>query len=90
MNPQTLKSNLELLEYLKKMTKILRENDYAELAKEVERASLFASGSSSEFLHETQIALEDVIAAKPKPIDPKEVQSVIHQIAEAFHRVGGA
>lgn len=90
MNRQTLKDNSELLGYLNQLANKLRNLSRIDLAEEVERASLFANGSASEFLHETQEALEVVSVAKPEGIELPEVQSVINQIKEAFRRIGGA
>lgn len=90
MNPQALKDNSELLEYLTRIALILRDQKYMELAEEVERAGLFASGSPSEFMYEAQTSLERVASAKPAGIELSEVQSAINQIKEAFRAVGGA
>jgi hypothetical protein len=90
MSVHALKDNAEMLKYLQHTAHMLRSNNHDRLANGLERAALFASGSASEFLHEAQIALEQVVAEEPTGIDTAMVCSVVRQIQEAFREIGGA
>lgn len=93
MNPRALKNNAELLEYLRYLAGFLKKQKYSTHAVTVEHAICFASGSSSEFLHETMVALEKVEKDLIKAIPVGEVhdlKSVLDQIRKAFARIGGA
>ena len=90
MNLYTLRSNDDLVEYLARTAKVLVDNGHGALAKDVERAKLFANGSSSEFFHEAYIVLKSLEIAKPNGLDLLEVRAVVDQIETAFRSIGGA
>lgn len=90
MKPLPLQDNADLFKYLMRTAQFLRSQNHVQLAVDVERAALFASGSPSEFLHEAQASLERVVSAKPRGFGLVEVHTVINQIKEAFRNVGGA
>jgi hypothetical protein len=93
MNPKQLQNNSELFEYLVGLSKDLQSAKHDALAAEIITASRFAVGSASEFLHETQIALEKVARERPAGLSlgqMQDVEAVIHQIKEAFRKIGGA
>ncbi len=85
-----LKDNADLFRYLIGLSKKLCDARHFELADTAKTASLFASGSPSEFLHEAQSSLEQISMARPEQIDLGELDSVIAQIKEAFKKIGGA
>jgi hypothetical protein len=70
----------------------LRETDETDSAERVERAIAFFSGSPSEFLGESLIALEGVLG-RPAPLAPSMrafVSALAAEIREGFDRIGGA
>jgi hypothetical protein len=80
-----------LLEILKAIEHDLREDGRGTDADEVYRASRFASGSPSEFLGESRIALERLLDAGP-PLQPTiEVlaREAVEGITKGFRAVGG-
>lgn len=93
MNPLILTSNAQLFAYLRDLENELRNSHEIEAAEAILLASKFASGSPSEFLHESQLALQKVqstCARRLTAIQLAKVTSVIEQIEEAFRSVGGA
>ena len=93
MNPRSLKNNSELLDYLVQLKQHLEAHQYTALAEEINQATLFANGSVTEFLHETQLALEHLTKEHPRNLSKeqlKDVESVILQIKDAFQKIGGA
>jgi hypothetical protein len=93
MNPRSLKNNSELLEYLFQLKQHLEVNQYTALAEEINQATLFANGSATEFLHETQLALEHLTKERPRNFSKeqlKDAEFVILQIKSAFQKIGGA
>jgi hypothetical protein len=93
MNPRSLQNNRELFEYLVWLSEELRSKGRTDVAEAVRIASRFLSGSASEFLHESQGALEharDNCASQLTPSQLADIVSVIEQIEVAFKKVGGA
>ena len=93
MNPKELQNNSELFEYLAQLAKYLKNGGHPELAKAVNQAMQFASGSSSEFMHEAYLTLERVWTEQPKGLSTNQLQdvmAVLTQIKNAFRRIGGA
>ncbi len=93
MNPQALKNNQELYDYLVRLSRNLHQQGALELAKATEHAARFASGSASEFLHEAELVLLRVKQEHREATSGSEasdVESVLEQIREAFRKIGGA
>jgi hypothetical protein len=92
MSLSTLTSNAQLFAYLRDPAEGLRRRDEADAAETILLASRFASGSASEFLHESHLALKKVRSACSGKLTPSRldnITSVIEQIEEAFRHVGG-
>ena len=96
MAARKFQSNRELFDYLVQLSDILRSKGEADLADQVFRASRFASGSPSEFLHEAETALRTVrrnCVDRSTILDEGELEqasSAIRQIQIAFMEIGGA
>ncbi len=63
------------------------------LAKEVEQATKYASGSASEFLNEADTVLHKILSVDTCILTDAEradLISIINQIRIAFNKVGGA
>lgn len=93
MDPKKLQSNEELFQYLVDLATILRGCGELVAADGVTFASRFVSGSSTEFMHESHVALTNVkktCGSKLSRSQFEDVVSVITQIDTAFNRVGGA
>jgi hypothetical protein len=93
MNPKALQNNEELFLYLTQLAENLNRCKQAKLSEAILKASRFAIGSESEFMHEAQLALEDVKRVSPKGLSNEELEdlvAVIAQIKKAFENVGGA
>lgn len=93
MDREPLQSNQDLLDYLIDLSSNLERHGSTHLAEIVFRASRFATGSVSEFLHEAQLALEHVKAEGPDhlaPEDLEDIDSALSEISAAFDRTGGA
>lgn len=93
MTTKNLKDNNELYGLLVQTASYLQEGEHSELAEFLFRASRFARGSPSEFLHEAQLALERVSKEQPGSLSLsqlKDIEAVRAQIREAFRRIGWA
>ena len=93
MNPKALQNNEELFLYLIQLAENLNRCKQAKLSEAILKASRFASGSASEFMHEAQQALEGVEKVSPKGLSNEELEDiddVINQIKKAFKDIGGA
>jgi hypothetical protein len=93
MKSRQLQSNDDLSNFLCRLGGELRSLGELDLANAVERASRFASGSASEFLHEAQEALREVRRKQLTSLNEvqnKEIISAVQQIEVAFLKVGGA
>jgi hypothetical protein len=94
MNLHSLQSDRELHDFLLKLSEELTSKGAIEMAQEVGRASRFASGSPSDFLHESQMALRSVIAKSGSialsELQLEQIKSIIRQIEIAFLKIGGA
>lgn len=93
MNRKPLQSNQDLLDYLLNLASNLENHGSDHLAEIAFRASRFATGSASEFLHEAQLALEQVKAEQPDHLAPgdfEDIDSALSEISAAFDRTGGA
>ena len=92
MISSTLTSNTQLFSYLRDLAEELHHCNETDAAETVLLASRFASGSTSEFLHESQLALKKVRSTcdgKLMPSRLEKITSVIEQIEDAFRSVGG-
>ena len=91
MRAMQLQSNKDLLEFLVRLAAELEARVETELAKDVMFASRFASGSTSEFLHEIHQSLTRIGGSEPSVLTTEQsnVETVITQIIEAFRKIGG-
>lgn len=91
-DPRALKSNRELRMYLTWLENELRLNREKDIAEAVAQASKLASGSTSEFFHESERALAMVRRESSvfslRQLD--DMSAVIRQIEKAFGGIGGA
>jgi hypothetical protein len=85
----TLSNNAELHQYLVMLADRLAHRGAQSLSDAVRRAAGHATGLSTEFLHESRIALKRVLAeehATLPPVERYELRSVLSQIEAAFRR----
>jgi hypothetical protein len=83
----------DLAAYLLRLNEELAQGGHAQIAKDVAWARMFATGSPSEFLHESKIVLNRVLKEYGDVIteaEKNDLRSAISVIDEAFRRVGGA
>lgn len=88
-----LENNEDLYEFLLGVAKELKAHGETQLAREVILASRFASGSTSEFLHEAYQILTTIDRSRPAPLtneQSRNLNDVLTQINEAFRKIGGA
>lgn len=93
MTTSGLTSNAQLFSYLCDLADELHRCNEADAAEAIQLARKFASGSPSEFLHESQLALKKVRSTCAGVLTPPQLEkliSVIEQIEDAFRDVGGA
>ena len=93
MNTKRIASNGDLANYLQQLSAELRSRGRDAIAAQAQRASLFASGSASEFLYEAEEALKEVrrsCSDALSEIEMAQVARVLQQIRDAFDKVGGA
>jgi hypothetical protein len=92
MSVGKLKDNEELYSYLVSLAEKLVSHGAGPLADEVKRASLFITGSSSEFLHEARLVLKRILTTKNISFTADEIEEmkrVLDQIQSALNEVGG-
>jgi tellurite resistance protein len=88
-----LTSNAQLFDYLCDLARELQRCNETEAADAIVAASKFISGSPSEFLHESRVALVKVQSTCRESLSSfllEGVSSVVNQIDDAFRRIGGA
>jgi hypothetical protein len=88
-----LKSDKDLFDFLVFLSKQFYSYGQNDIANELNFASRFASGSTSEFYHESEIVLKRVRDSFKDLLTESqflEIISVIDQIDSAFKRIGGA
>jgi hypothetical protein len=93
MDLARLSDNAAVVTYLHNLAARLEALGRNEDSVRVRRASLFANGSSSEFLHETHVALRHVRQSSAQVLSELElaqIARVIRQVDDAFAAVGGA
>ena len=93
MSSHQLQNNSELYDYLLRLSGELKSKGQIEAAEEVQVASRFAAGSSSEFFAEAQKALTQVKAQCGSVLNSSQLMSItsaIEQIEVAFEKIGGA
>ena len=83
MNPKELQNNNELFEYLAQLAKYLKNGGHPELAKAVNQAMQFASGSSSEFMHEAYLVPD----RKPRFLKNRHYPLTVFSALFVFFRV---
>jgi hypothetical protein len=89
-------SNDELAEFLVELGALLKDLGETRLSDELTSAARYRSGSPSEFLHEAQRALREVVQALPEDsrllarAATATIEQTIAGIDDAFRRVGGA
>ena len=92
-NNRRIGSNDDIGRYLQRLSADLSSCNHGVVAKKVERASRFASGSPSEFLFEAEDALNEVRETCTDALSEMEAAQlgrVMKQIRDAFDEVGGA
>ena len=89
-DPVKMESNSDLYAFLADLSIQLSTVDSGELSATLDYAKGFASGSPTEFLGESRIALKSLYALKALSDNQrKQVEFVLRKIDEAFVRVGG-
>jgi hypothetical protein len=83
----TLNSNADLYDYLQRLADILQSRGAKHLAAVIANARLQASGPSTEFLGESKIAIEAVLASENivlSPAERGEASDVVAQLVRAL------
>jgi hypothetical protein len=93
MHHKSIKNNADLADGLASLAVNVMASGRSGIAEELVRASRFATGSPSEFLHEAELAIRktiDCCGDVLTPVQIDELKGVLKQIDEAFDDVGGA
>lgn len=88
-----IKNNHDLFLFMDMLKKELDSIGGIESSEAVSNAQLFASGSSSEFLHESREALSSIpnrLKLKLSDKTQREIVEAVRSIDDAFNDVGGA